>query len=113
MSEPSARSGPVAAVVVIVAKSGRADDLAALLTRMAEAATDEGTDAYAVHQDSRQPERFFLFEHYRDRTAFTLHRGNETLNSLGEQLGELAESTEIILGRPLPGSRPPGASPRG
>lgn len=97
----------IAACVRIVAKPGRASDLLDLLTRMAEvAARDEGTEIWAVHRGRRGSAEFFLYELFRDRRAFELHQRNDELNSLGRQLGELADELVVTSGRLVGGLRP-------
>ena len=90
----------IAASVRIAVKPERSDDVIDLLTRMAEIAVgDEGTEIWAVHRGRKGSGEFFLYELYRDRAAFELHRRNEALNTLGRQLAELADDLVVTSGR--------------
>jgi quinol monooxygenase YgiN len=97
----------IAACVRIVVKPDRSEEMAALLTRMADlAAGDEGTEIWAVHRGRKGTGEFFLYELFRDRPAFELHQRNEGLNTLGRQLSELADELVVTSGRLLGGLTP-------
>lgn len=90
----------IAASVRIIVKPERSDDVVDLLTWMAEiAAGDEGTEIWAVHRGRKGSGEFFLYELYRDRTAFEVHQRNEALTTLGRQLAELADDLVVTSGR--------------
>lgn len=92
MNEPSA-------IVTIVARAGREDQLQALLAQMAElAATDDGTEAYDIHRSRLEPSTYFIYERYRDAAAFKTHRANIRLSKLGATMGELTESITMVVG---------------
>jgi quinol monooxygenase YgiN len=97
----------IAACVRIVVKPELSDDLADLLTRMAElAARDDGTEIWAVHRGRKGSGEFFVYELFRDRPAFELHQRNEALDTLGRQLAELADDLVVTSGRLVGGLRP-------
>jgi quinol monooxygenase YgiN len=90
----------IAACVRIVVKPDRSEEMADLLTRMADlAARDEGTEIWAVHRGRKGTGEFFLYELFRDGPAFELHQRNEGLNTLGRQLTELADELVVTSGR--------------
>ncbi len=92
MNEPSA-------IVTIVARAGREDELQALLGQMAEVArADDGTEVYDVHRCRLEPSTYFLYERYRDADAFKSHRANTKLSELGATMGELTESVTMVVG---------------
>ena len=92
MNEPSA-------IVTIVARPGREDELQALLGQMAEAArADDGTEVYDVHRSRLEPSTYFIYERYRDPAAFKAHRANTRLTELGAGMGELTESVTMVVG---------------
>lgn len=95
-----------AGIVMMTAKEGREGDLLDLLTRMAAAAaSDDGTEIYAVHQNRQDPRRFFLYELYRDRDAFKVHIASAALKELGAGLGDLTDSVDILTGNLVAGDR--------
>jgi len=94
-------------VVTIVAKDGKVDELIDLLSEMASvAATDDGSEIYAVHRSRRDANTIIVYELYRDKEALKRHQANEKLRELGAGLRELAESTEVVLGNLVAGDRP-------
>jgi quinol monooxygenase YgiN len=95
-----------AGVVKLVARPGRDQELAQLLSAMARAAAgDDGTEIYAVHRERKDPTAFFLYELYRDKDAFARHRANPELAELGRGLAELTTSIEIVTGNLIAGDR--------
>ena len=95
-----------AGIVKMVAKPGREEELLELLTAMASiAATDDGTEVFAVHRGRAEPSMFFLYELYRDKDAFARHRGNTRLNDAVKPLSGLTESVEVIAGNLVAGTR--------
>jgi quinol monooxygenase YgiN len=92
MNEPSA-------IVTIVARAGREDELQALLAQMAEVAlADDGAEAYDVHRSRSEPSTYFIYERYRDAAAFKTHRANTRLTELGAGMGDLSESVTLVIG---------------
>lgn len=88
------------AMVTIDVEETRADEMAALLARMARAAgADEVTEVFYVCHDVDLPGRFYLYERHRDRDAFRGHRANTELAELGTRLRALAVHMEIT--RPM------------
>ena len=92
----------VAAVVSVRARDGHADEVNNLLLQMAEVArADDGTEIWIAHRDATESARFFVYELYRDRAAFRLHRNNETLNGLGKRLAAVAKDIDFVGGAPI------------
>ncbi len=97
-------SAHVLAVVTITAKEGQQDAVAALLIRMNQAALgDEGTVQHTVCRHAKDPRRFVMVEQFADDTAFALHQANDTLNSLGAELGALVDDLKVTRTVPLVG----------
>ena len=96
-----------AGLVTIVAKDGRAGELADLLGKMAQLASlDDGTEIYAIHQSRQDANLFFIYELYRDKDSLKRHQANPQLRELGAGLAELTESVNVSLGNLVAGDRP-------
>jgi quinol monooxygenase YgiN len=96
-----------AGLVTLFAKEGHADEVIALLSKMAAtAAGDDGSEIYAIHQSRKDPNLLFVYELYRDKDALKLHQANEVLSDLGASLRDLTESVEVVLGNLVGGDRP-------
>ncbi|MEU7811661.1 antibiotic biosynthesis monooxygenase [Pseudonocardia sp. NPDC049154] len=84
------------AIVTIDVPQDRREDLLTLLAEMSRVAReDPGTDAFDVCPESANPARVYLYERYRDREAFAVHRANLRLAELGASLTALASNLEI------------------
>lgn len=64
-------------VVSVKVKPGRADDYIAAVRADGEGthANEEGNFQFSCVRDQADPDRFFLFEVYRDEAALEAHRG--------------------------------------
>jgi quinol monooxygenase YgiN len=95
-----------AGVVTIVAKEGRADELAHLLAKMAQVASlDDGAEIYAVHRSRQDANSFFIYELYRDKDSLKRHQANEELRRLGAGMADLTDSVTVTIGNLLAGDR--------
>ena|SRR5690349_6821504 len=95
-----------AGVVTIVAREGRADELADLLAEMAQVASlDDGAEIYAVHRSRQDPTSFFIYELYRDKDSLKRHQANAGLRQLGARMAELTDSVTVVIGNLVAGDR--------
>src|SRR3989338_102867 len=81
-------------VAKIYPKAGKADDLAALLVKMADAVRQAEPDClvYRPHRAAKDPAVFLFYEQYRSRAAFEFHRTAPHLAAYREQMkGLLAQ----------------------
>lgn len=81
--KPNLSSGTFALAVTWEAKPGEADQVAALLSRMAEAVRSEpGTLVFLPHRSKENEHVFFLYELYRDEAAFTAHQQTQHFKTI-------------------------------
>ena len=86
---------------VLVAKSGREDDLEALLRGMAASSRAEpGNLRYDLWRDADQPGRFVLDELYKDADALAFHRASAHFQAYVARVGDLAASRMPMVLRP-------------
>lgn len=86
----------IGAIVTIDVPEDRMDELLTLLAEMSGVARkDPGTDVWDVCPHAKQPGRVHLYERYRDKEAFGVHRANTRLHELGATLTALADKLEI------------------
>jgi len=94
-------STSVRLVAVLVAKSGREDDLEALLRGMAASSRAEpGNLRYDLWRDADQPGRFVLDELYKDADALAVHRASPHFQAYVARVGDLASSRMPMVLRP-------------
>jgi len=94
-------STSVRLVAVLVAKSGREDDLEALLRGMAASSRAEpGNLRYDLWRDADQPGRFVLDELYKDADALAFHRASAYFQAYVARVGDLAASRTPMVLRP-------------
>ena len=95
-----------AGVVTIVARDGRADELADLLAKMAQVASlDDGAEIYAVHRSRQDTNSFFIYELYRDKDSLKRHQANAELRQLGVRMADLTDSVTVTIGNLVAGDR--------
>jgi len=85
MSEkPNLSGGTFALAVTWEAKPGEGENVARLLSRMAEAvrADEPGTLVFQPHRSPENDHVFFLYELYRDEAAFTAHQQTPHFKSI-------------------------------
>ncbi len=87
------------ATVRMVAKEGKGDELADVLSRVrAEVVKEPGCDLYKILRSRKNPDEITLVEVYRDRNALKAHQSNESLGPVSAPIGELTESMDLWLG---------------
>ena len=85
-------------VAVLVAKSGKAADLKALLDGMvAPCRAEAGNLRWDIWQDQANADRFVLDELYTDNAAITAHRETPHFKNYVGKIGDLADRTPFIL----------------
>lgn len=87
-------------VAKIYPKTGREDDVAALLVKMAGAVKQAEPDClvYRPHRAEKDPVAFLFYEQYRSRAAFDFHRTAPHLAGYREQMKGLVDKpTEVEI----------------
>ena len=85
----------VALVAKMTAAEGKRDELVEAFGPLYETvAKEEGTEIYALHLDTGDPNVVWFYELYRDMDALTTHGGSEAMKAAGGQLASL------MAGRP-------------
>ncbi|WP_428028935.1 putative quinol monooxygenase [Ancylobacter sp.] len=89
---------PIKIVALLSARSGKTEELQALLQGMAAASRAEpGNRRYDLWQDSAEPSRFVLDELYADLPALAAHRATPHFQAYLTLIGALAERTALVL----------------
>jgi quinol monooxygenase YgiN len=85
-------------VAILATKSGRAEELRALLDGMVVASRAEpGNLQYDLWCDHADAGRFVLMELYTDETAVAAHRASPHFKNYLSKINDLAERTAITL----------------
>ena len=87
------------------AKSGHEDEVAQIFSKLQAASRKEpGCLMYIVHRHKTDPQRFFLYEQYRDDAAREAHRQSPHFQEyVVKALKDIGERTEGELYAPLNG----------
>jgi len=76
-------TGGVAISAIWEAKAGEEDAVAAILTRLGEAArTEPGVKLFLVHRGATNPGQFLFYELFEDEAAFAAHQQTAHFKSL-------------------------------
>jgi quinol monooxygenase YgiN len=87
----------IVVTATLKAKSGKGDELAALLGGLVDAVADEdGTEQFVIHRVADDPDTVFFYEVYRDQAALDTHRQNPALSAGGAALGELLDGRPVL-----------------
>ena len=91
--------------VTWMAKSGHEDEVAQIFSKLQTASRKEpGCLMYIVHRHKTDPQRFFLYEQYRDDAAREAHRQSPHFQEyVVKALKDIGERTEGELYAPLNG----------
>ena len=89
---------PVKIVAILTARTGKADDLKALLVDMTTPSRAEpGNLRYDLWLDHANPDRFVLDELYTDNAAVAAHRETPHFRNYLSRINDLAERTPFVL----------------
>lgn len=93
----------VALAVTWVAKNGREAEVAGLFSKLTEESRKEpGCVMYLVHRHRTEPQRFFIYEQYKDDAALEAHRSApHFLQYAKKELPKVADRVEGQLYEPL------------
>lgn len=85
-------------VAVLVARPGKAEELKALITSLADHSRAEpGNLRWDIWRDKAEPARFVLDELYVDDAAVAAHRQTAHFQAYLARIGDLAERTAYVL----------------
>lgn len=91
-------TNPVKIVAILTARTGKAEDLKALLVGMtAPSRSEPGNLRYDLWQDQTNPDRFVLDELYTDSAAVAAHRETPHFRNYLAHINDLAERTPFVL----------------
>lgn len=91
-------SNPVKVVAILVARSGKAAELKALVSGMVSPSRAElGNLRWDIWQDQADPDRFLLDELYVDAAAVAAHRESPHFKTYAGKVSDLAERTPLAL----------------
>ena len=91
--------GEVGAATLVVAKDGKQDELAALLSRWAASfSEDEGTEIYAVYRQRKTPGTFLILEQFSDEAGRKRHLANPIASENRDLFASLVASTQVTIG---------------
>lgn len=95
----SASVGVLATLQVDARQVGRIR--AALLALAEQAAQEDGTELFTVHEADGQEGYFVVFEHYRDDAAVLAHRTSPAMDGFRTALRSAGVRPEIVFLTPL------------
>lgn len=99
MAEEECQVAKVSAMVKLVAKSGRAEELVSAFDPLfTEAEREPGTQFYSLNRSGSDPNTFWFYELYADDEALAAHSGSDAMKEAMNSFGSLVESTEMIFG---------------
>jgi len=89
---------PVKTIAILVARSGMAEELRALLGGMVvPSRAESGNLKYDLWRDQGDPGRFVVEELYTDDAAVTAHRATKHFGNYRSRINDLAERTVMLL----------------
>jgi quinol monooxygenase YgiN len=88
----------VALYAEFTAAYGRVAEVAELLSRLAAIVRAEpGNLQFQIHRHAQSPERFFVYEVYRDQEAFEAHLDAASSRAFNDELASLIEEPASAL----------------
>ena len=93
----------VAVLAKMVAQDGKRDEAVAKLQALVDhAATEGGTEVYAMHTCDAEPDVIWFYELYTDSDALGAHGGSDVMKQVGGSLREvMAARPEITILTPV------------
>jgi quinol monooxygenase YgiN len=81
----------IAVIAKLTAAEGKGDELASVIAEMVGEVgrSEPGTQVYAAHRDSSDPDVFWFYELYGDADAAAAHSGGEALKAGGAKMAGL------------------------
>lgn len=84
-------------IAMMKAKAGKEQAMeTALRDILPKVQAEEGTLSYAVHRVRKEPQKFFIYEKYRDKAALVHHSSAPYFTELFAQLAPLLEGSPTI-----------------
>ena len=84
-------------VAVMKAKAGMGQEMEkALKEIIPKVETEKGTHAYTIHRAKKEPEKFLLYEKYRDKEALKEHSSTPHFAELFGKIGPLLDGSPVI-----------------
>ncbi len=90
--------GPVSLIAEFTARAGKAEEVAALLAGLAvDVRAEPGNVVFDTFRRLEAPEKFVVYEIYKDRAAFEAHIGASYGAVFNAKLRELIEEPNSVL----------------
>lgn len=84
-------------IAVMKAKAGKEQEMEkALRDVLPKVQAEEGTLAYALHRVRKEPQKFIMYEKYRDKAALVHHSSSAYFTELFAQLAPLLDGNPTI-----------------
>lgn len=87
----------LAVVAVMNAKTGKEDEMEkALRDIMPKVESEEGTLAYVMHRMKKKPQKFLMYEKYRDKEALSYHSSTPYFAELFGKIAPIMDGDPVI-----------------
>lgn len=87
----------IAVVAVMNAKVGKEDEMEnALHDIMSKVESEEGTLAYVLHRMKKKPQKFLMYEKYRDKEALSYHSSTPYFAELFGKIAPIMDGDPLI-----------------
>jgi quinol monooxygenase YgiN len=87
----------IVVVALMKAQAGKEQEMEkALRDMIPKVETEEGTLAYALHRVKKEPQKFLMYEKYRDKEALKHHSSTPYFTELFGKIGHLLDGTPTI-----------------
>lgn len=84
-------------VAIMKVQEGKEQEMKdAMSSMLPQVQSEEGTLVYALHQSQKEPQKFLVYEKYRDKEAFDFHSTTDAIKELFGKVGPLLDGKPSI-----------------
>jgi len=84
-------------VAVMKAQAGKEEEMEkALKDMIPKVESEEGTIAYTLHRMKKQPQKFLMYEKYKDKDALNLHSSTPYFGELFGKIAPLLDGDPVV-----------------
>ena len=84
-------------VAIIKAQAGKEKEIEeALVSMIPQAQSEEGTLEYILHRAQNEPQKFLIYEKYKDKESFEYHSSTPQIKELFAKVGPLLDGPPSI-----------------